>query len=185
MKRLNLFWKFVAMAAILYPTTRSAQHWVNAAGGGSVESGGIMVDYTIGQVFVGVVADGDVMLTQGFQQGYGPWTNNQGGNSGSGSGTGEGTGSVNAVATISETTATLTLYPNPASNNVRIGLGIELDVPANVWLYAMDGRRVLSRTFAPNQQEFDLDLSSLPAGVYVVRIVAAEQHFNTAKLVKK
>lgn len=144
-----------------------------------------MVDYTIGQVFVGVVADGDVMLTQGFQQGYGPWTNNQGGNSGSGSGTGEGTGSVNAVATISETTATLTLYPNPASNNVRIGLGIELDVPANVWLYAMDGRRVLSRTFAPNQQEFDLDLSSLPAGVYVVRIVAAEQHFNTAKLVKK
>lgn len=194
MKRLNLFWKVAVLVAMLCPTTLTAQHWVVAAGGGHVNSGDLLVDYTIGQVFVGIVGNDNVLLTQGFQQGYGPWANNQGGNNGSGNGNGDGTGTggngdgtgtANALAEVSESAAVLSLYPNPAADNVRVGLGTIVCVPVSISLYAMDGRMVLCRTFEPNQSEYELSLNALPAGVYVVRIVAPGQHFKTAKLVKR
>ena len=63
-------------------------------------------------------------------------------------------------------TEPLTMYPNPASGTVRIGLPEGLQ-GVDVRLYDMAGREVLRST------SLTLDVSHLPQGTYTVRAATA------------
>ncbi len=62
--------------------------------------------------------------------------------------------------------AAIELMPNPASNLIRFDLPLERELPAAV--SDLQGRNVLRLTAVPGMNQ--LDVSSLPAGVYFLRI---------------
>ena len=68
------------------------------------------------------------------------------------------------------------IAPNPASNTCRI-IGLDTD-PVSVDLYDMNGKLVRR----VNDTEFDV--STLPTGIYMVRVYTGEQIVNL-KLVKE
>ena len=67
------------------------------------------------------------------------------------------------------------LYPNPASDNVQVKLLLDEAASLSVDLYDALGRLVTSRspeTAGPGNENIELDLSGLRAGVYLVRVYA-------------
>lgn len=72
----------------------------------------------------------------------------------------------------------LVVYPNPTTNLVTIRTGS--NKPESMELYTVDGRRVMRQTVTA---ETVLDLSPLPNGVYMIRIVDRTA-VRTAKVVK-
>jgi len=74
--------------------------------------------------------------------------------------------------------APLTVYPNPATDQVILLTGSNL--PASMQLFSIDGRLLHSQTIG---SETTVDLSDLPHGVYIVR-VSDRVGVRTARMVK-
>jgi len=93
------------------------------------------------------------------------------------------------------------LLPNPATDNVTITLpqytvekvqtgGFTVvtatyrynDNP-ELEIYDLNGRLQLSRTLQKDEKQLTLDISSLPAGMYMVRLVADKKQVAETKLV--
>ena len=72
----------------------------------------------------------------------------------------------------------LSLYPNPATDIVNINTSISID---RVRLYDITGRVVIEAN--PNKVNFDLDVTGLSKGVYLVKLNAGNKEATT-KLVK-
>lgn len=66
--------------------------------------------------------------------------------------------------------APFVLYPNPASTLLRVDLGIVADNPMKMVIYSMKGQEVY-RNEQLTGASFDIDVSNLPAGTYVVGLV--------------
>ena len=178
----------VALVLSLLSCELKAQHYVNPAAGGHGTVGAIYMEYTVGEPIVGPAwtVDRNLLLTQGFLQGFGPWSPSQGGESGEGGQGGEGgTTDPNLPNAVPVQLAAqgFSLYPNPATNEVRIELSPMPQTAVHVSCYAMNGRPALARTFGP-AESLQLDLGQLPSGVYIVRISAQGFTTQTAKLVK-
>ena len=193
MLRMGIMLALMLIPAMVY-SQQGVERAVCASGGGYAKADNITLEYTVGQVIIGNVSVAPLLLTQGFQQTGSPWANNEGGNSSSGGGTGEGTGTgedgdggtgtPNAVATVVDNSASFALYPNPATTHVRVALGAEVSGPVRVALYSVAGQQVLVRTYSGGRAEYELLLHSLPAGMYVVQVLAQGQTFKTVKLIK-
>jgi hypothetical protein len=72
----------------------------------------------------------------------------------------------------------LSLYPNPATDIVNINTSISID---NVRLYDLTGRIVMEAN--PKKESFDLDVTDLSKGVYLVKLSAGNKEATT-KLIK-
>ena len=68
------------------------------------------------------------------------------------------------------------VYPNPASNLVRVTSNTIID---RVELYNMQGQKLISRQ--PNQSGTDLDVHTLPSGIYILKV---GEHF-VSRIVKE
>lgn len=77
----------------------------------------------------------------------------------------------------------LSVYPNPTADYTRIELDLKATERLTIELMDINGRVVKteSRTFDAGTQNYELDLSSLPKGNYVIR-VSGEQTLRTAKV---
>jgi hypothetical protein len=83
-----------------------------------------------------------------------------------------------------ENQAALALWPNPAQQSVALRLGT---VPASVTsatLHDALGRVVHAATFAPQQAELRLSLAGLRAGVYLVQVRNATEHYTRRLVVE-
>lgn len=69
------------------------------------------------------------------------------------------------------------VYPNPASSFVKIAG--ETKMIENVSLYTMDGRMVWQKPI--NDYQAEINTSSLPEGLYIVRVLS-ENHYSYIKL---
>lgn len=82
----------------------------------------------------------------------------------------------------------LRLFPNPASDIVRVELSAPVDATADVEILSADGRRVAPpKTLSVGSREFSLPLrdfvgEELPAGTYFVRARSANGTGTTQKL---
>ena len=74
------------------------------------------------------------------------------------------------------------LYPNPASASVACNLALLPAGPYTVTVLSLTGQQLLVNE-AQGGQETDLDVATLPAGVYLVRIQGAALSV-TQRLVK-
>lgn len=80
---------------------------------------------------------------------------------------------------------TFSMYPNPASTSVSIAL--PQSSSAKEWevvLYDITGKKIQASSVAPNNRLHNVDVSSLPSGVYLIKI-GNDQHSSTQKLIKK
>ncbi len=78
------------------------------------------------------------------------------------------------------------LYPNPSSGQQQINLYIQVPVPLQINLHNLSGKKVIEVFNGPSaqgQQEFEVDLSHLPQGLYFYHIRVGEewQYLKTVK----
>ena len=74
------------------------------------------------------------------------------------------------------------IFPNPAGNSVWVAFGQALESAAQVSLFNMAGQLVLTENMASGQERLQIELASLPRGIYAVR-VETETGVGVRKLV--
>ena len=75
-----------------------------------------------------------------------------------------------------------TIYPNPAVDNVTISFGTTIE-NALVQIVSLDGAQVASQELF-NTSEISINVASYPAGIYLVKVTAAE-HTTVKKIIKE
>ena len=75
------------------------------------------------------------------------------------------------------------VYPNPVDTYVTIQFNEELTHSIDMVLYDISGKLVFSKTQRPTNS-FNLDLSFLPSGTYMLNITSENKRF-LARLIKK
>ena len=81
-----------------------------------------------------------------------------------------------SVYMVSAVSGAYKVYPNPASNLVRVTSNTMID---RVELYNMQGQKLISRQ--PNQSGTNLDVHTLPSGIYILKV---GEHF-VSRIVKE
>ncbi len=78
------------------------------------------------------------------------------------------------------------VFPNPTSDFVNISFVSQSANDVKITLVDVQGRTVIDKNFDESETTFDknIDLSSLPKGFYILKIVQGEKSFNT-KVIKK
>ena len=79
-----------------------------------------------------------------------------------------------------------TVYPNPASGQVNISLAAAEDVPLEVQVFNMQGQMVIGESYstAASLTGQPIDISTLSAGVYVLRVQYGNLLFSDKLIVK-
>lgn len=74
----------------------------------------------------------------------------------------------------------LTIYPNPVTNYATIKLEAFVNSDAEIFVYDLAGRKILSITknVIRGMNEFDLDLSGLNNGTYIVQVVIGSDIYS-------
>lgn len=88
---------------------------------------------------------------------------------------------------IIKTFDVVNLYPNPASNMIRVKLHAVNSGNAQLFVTDMMAKTMMQQTLAVTSGEnnFEVQISSLPAGVYILKLVAADGTSISRKLIKQ
>ena len=134
----------------------------SAGGEGTVEGTTIM--WTLGEVAVTTLTDGQNVITQGFHQPP------------------EGTTSVPLVA---GSAPVLSLRPNPTANELFIDLPEAATEEVTVQLIDLLGQQVGSITSEKGASQVRLDVATIPAGNYIVRVMIQKTQYNGLVTIKR
>ena len=80
--------------------------------------------------------------------------------------------------------APFVLYPNPVSDRLTIKLNIAPKSGGRLLITDLAGREMVKRNLSSQSPQETLDLSPLPAGTYIVKVLLAEQEFHSL-IIKK
>lgn len=138
---------------------------VSSAGGFEVKDG-YSLSYTIGEPVAGTLKAGDLIIVQGFQQGY-------------------ITESVTPPPTAigNEWANNATIYPNPVNTTLYVALDEEPAGDCLVRLFDMTGRMVGEADFNGDIR-VPIDVEALPQGAYFVKIFVDGQSVVNSKIMK-
>ncbi len=75
------------------------------------------------------------------------------------------------------------VYPNPVENVLYVDNGLGSGIRANLLLYDVNGRQIISKPLVPQMNS--IDVSSLPQGVYFYRIADTKKVYQSGKVVKQ
>ena len=87
-----------------------------------------------------------------------------------------------SVQNLPSTSSAIRMYPNPANNSVTFDFGRSINDIINISLLSVKGDVLLSRAVNLNSNKFILDISNIPAGLYIVQISSSRES-QTKKLV--
>ena len=76
----------------------------------------------------------------------------------------------------------LRIYPNPSRRGSSIVIENDYDGPAQLTIYAMDGRLLHTQTVTSDQATINI---GLPCGVYVAYLADSEGYTHVGKLIIK
>jgi hypothetical protein len=127
---------------------------VIGAAGSEIKNGGVGLHYHIGEISTWNVTSGTISFNAGFIQ---PDAMEIG------------------TAVTSKNWEVLTVYPNPSSEFIRLEKSIWAD--PMIWeIYDLRGNVVLKSTIDNFSQPYtDIDLQSIPAGLYILRVFTASR----------
>lgn len=162
MKRLK---QLLAIALLMCPIVISAQtadRQVIASAGGYFTAGDITASVTVGETMVETY-DGEVTLTQGFQQTDQLWP---------------------LGIELKETDLNLTVFPNPAMDELTIQLDPTSTSDFSISLFDMHGKELRSENVTSSNSH-TLNMRDVAAGIYVLRIaIDGEAKVKTLKIEK-
>ena len=122
---------------------------VVSSSGGSYSNGGVIMDYTLGEIVVEAYGSPTTILTQGFHQ------------------------EILIITTeVVNIDIKIKVYPNPTTSFLIVEL--EKNVNANILVYDINGRLVIKDRLN-NEQQKQLDFSFLKQGNYLLHINIADK----------
>ncbi len=157
MKRYPLFIIFLLLAM---NSSAQKQEVIASAGGYNV-NGTLAISWTLGETIIPTFQNGNLILTHGFQQQL----------------------IVTAVEENLEALVKVTVYPNPASDNINIRFEEPLDGEVIIQLLNSGGKLVKNDLMEVSDIEKELNLQDLAAGVYFLKLIK-DKSSNVYKVVK-
>jgi hypothetical protein len=148
MRYLQLLLAFNFLLVVGYGQSISSS--VIASGGGSSEAGGINLSWTIGELAVETFTTTNLVLTQGFQQGYYEIT------------------SVNDLLVKS---IDLEIYPNPAIDFITIEIKNTEAKSIRLELYSIDGVLVANEQWENTGNPYKFQLNRFNANQYILKVI--------------
>jgi hypothetical protein len=143
------------------------QSEVVSAGGGFFANDNVSVSYTIGEPVIGTVAKGDLIVVHGFQQGYVITTEEP-----------------IVKPGINEFTASdVKVYPNPVNSVMYVEISNASIVGSAVKCFDMAGR-LINESIFEDDNRLSVDMSSLPQGTYLVKIISEDGVVVNKKIMK-
>ncbi|RYE25786.1 MAG: T9SS type A sorting domain-containing protein [Sphingobacteriales bacterium] len=91
-----------------------------------------------------------------------------------------------AVGNVKQQATTLSVYPTPASGNATVSINLEKSVPVSFTITDLSGRVVYSEnkgTLPAQNNQFNINCSNLPSGIYMLHVSAGTQTFHQKMLV--
>lgn len=82
-------------------------------------------------------------------------------------------------------TNTMLVYPNPVLSNTHIILPNQPKAQVSVDIIDLNGRVARSYSYAPGTYSLDVDMSTLPSGIYSLRVYGADVAYRNVKIVKE
>ena len=140
---------FILIALPMIGFGQVASPSVISSSGDSYSNGGIMMDYTLGEIVVETYTNSNIILTQGFHQGV-----------------------LNVTTSVENFDIKTKIYPNPTTNFLIIEL--EENVNAELLVYDINGKIVIKDKLNDEQKK-QLDFSFLNQGNYLLHINIADK----------
>ena len=122
---------------------------VVSSSGDSYSNGGVIMDYTLGEIVIETFSNTANILTQGFHQ-----------------------GDLKVTTAVVNLDIKTKIYPNPTTNFLIIEL--EKNVNADILVYDINGKIVIKDKLRDEQQK-QLDFSFLNQGNYLLHINIADK----------
>ncbi|MEB8347201.1 family 16 glycosylhydrolase [Flavobacteriaceae bacterium KMM 6898] len=85
------------------------------------------------------------------------------------------------ISVVQDTNINFMIYPNPAKDVVRVAFG-ELKNSKVAQIYNLSGKVLMTKQM--NGAEGEMDISSLPKGLYIIKITDSSNTIKTIRLVK-
>lgn len=126
---------------------------VVASAGGDAKVGDVTIMWTVGEIAVTTLQNGNYYVTQGFHQPPRETTD----------------APYDMVAD-----ASVQVWPNPVATELFASVGDDMEAIGSVELLDMVGRSVMKTEGTPGMRQARLNVADLPSGSYVVRLVAGE-----------
>ena len=86
---------------------------------------------------------------------------------------------------IDQRASIVKLYPNPAKNSVRISLTSAESHMASLQLKSFAGQTILKKsvTLRPGENNFSIELATIPEGMYNVEIITSQKTYSQKLIV--
>jgi len=145
---------------------QSVSSSVIATAGNSVETENLNVSWTVGEIAVETLEDGaNVILTQGFQQGY---------------------FEITSIGDPLSDDFSISVYPNPATEFIWVDLKSSEEIEAIVEIYNMEGKLVYNNEWEFASGPNKIMLNDLNSSQYILRVTnSSGKILQTFKLIKR
>lgn len=149
----------------VYTSGQSISSYVIASAGESAEADGISISWTLGELAIETFETSDIILTQGFQQGY---------------------FEVTSIGEPLSNNFALKVFPNPATEYVMVELQSDEIKDGIIQMYDMNGRLVYNEKFNVTQGPNRIELSDLNSSQYILKVSnSSGEVLQTFKLIKR
>ena len=151
---------FVLFLGLLF--SRATAQEAVVSGGGYAVAETTSISWTLGELAIETFVAGDLILTQGFQQ---------------------GSLLITTVEEITDPDFRLTIYPNPVSDHLII------EVPENqveglrFQVFDLSGRLLMTEPLGAPLRE--LSFGAMEPGMYMVRFIQGGETKKTVRIIKK
>ena len=155
---------FLSVLGLIAVSGLFAQSSTVAAGGSATGTGSGSVSYSVGQIAYTVASGGSTgYAIQGVQQPF----------------------EISVISSVSqiETKFTVDVYPNPTASKLILHVGETNLKNMTYQLLSIDGV-MIKQNQINNASAEQIDMSGLPSGTYLLRVVSKQQQIKLFKIVK-
>jgi hypothetical protein len=149
MKKLLLL---LSMPTLLFG--QSIERYVIGSAGGTIITNDITISYTVGETFVSYTKFGNIIMTEGFQQ-----------------------GDQSTISSVLETKEgpkmiNLLAYPNPTKGDVTLSIsGDEIKGYFTIAIFNGGGKLLYMDRCTIDDKDIHIDMGSYAPGVYIVGVI--------------